>query len=144
MMNTQLARTIKAVQTSPMDFLSTFLPNVNCTFKFKLITENEMLKLILDIPNGKATGCDNIQAKILKLSAPAITNSLGYLLNLSLSSGKFPDDWKFARISPIFKKGSKSEPGNYRPVSVLPVVSKFMERIVHQQLYEYLPSKHAT
>ena len=134
----QLAHTIKTVQTSPMDLLAQFMPNVNSTFKFKDITENEVLKLISSISIGKATGCDNIQAKILKLSAPAIANSLCYILNLSLSSGKFPDDWKFARISPLFKKGSKSEAGNYRPVSVLPVVSKFMERIVHHQLYEYL------
>ena len=136
--STQLATAIKIVSCSPLDYLSKFIPDVNCTFKFKTVYESDVLKLISSIPNGKATGIDNIQVRILKMSAPAIANSLSHLFNMSLSSGQFPSDWKLARITPLFKKGNKTEPGNYRPVSVLPVVSKFIERIVHQQLYRYL------
>ena len=68
----------------------------------------------------------------------SIARSLAYIINLSLQSGVFPNEWKSTRISPIFKNGAKTEPGNYRPVSILPVISKFIERIVHQQLYKYL------
>jgi hypothetical protein len=96
------------------------------------------MKLIKSIPNGKATGADNFQVKLIKLAGPQISRSLTFIFNLSLTQGKFPCDWKLARIAPIFKKGSKTDPGNYRPVSVLSVVSKFMERIVYNQLYEYL------
>ena len=136
--STKLAASIKNVKTLPLEYLGNFLPNVTTVFKFKNVTENEVLKMLKSIPNGKATGVDNLQVRILKISAPAIAKSLAYIINLSLSSGEFPKDWKSARISPIFKKGSKTEPGNYRPVSVLPVVSKFIERVVHQQLYHYL------
>lgn len=54
------------------------------------------------------------------------------------ASGQVPNEWKTAKISAIFKKGSKQDPGNYRPISVLPTISKIMERIVHNQLYDYL------
>ena len=53
----------------------------------------------------------------------------------------FPDDWKKAKVTPIFKAGDRSEVGNYRPISILPIVSKIMERAVHDQLYVYI-SKH--
>ena len=49
----------------------------------------------------------------------------------------FPDDWKKAKVTPIFKAGDRSEVGNYRPISILPIVSKIMERAVHDQLYVY-------
>jgi hypothetical protein len=126
------------VSASPLDYLKQFLPQVSNTFVFQPVVENDVLKQIKSIPNGKATGLDNIQVRLLKISAPAIASSLTYIINLSLSTGEFPKDWKTARISPIYKKGTKTEPGNYRPVSVLPVISKFIERIVHHQLYRYL------
>ena len=57
---------------------------------------------------------------------------------MSIATGEIPQDWKCARVSAIFKKGSRLETGNYRPISVLPVVSKIIEKIVHSQLYQYL------
>ena len=60
------------------------------------------------------------------------------MVNLSLIAGIFPDAWKTARVTPIFKEGLKTDPNNYRPISVLPLVSKLIERIVFNQLYQYL------
>jgi hypothetical protein len=134
----RLAKAIRHVRKCPMDYLEKYMPNVNSTFMFKPVTVKEVVKLLSSIPNGKATGLDNIQVRLLKASAPSIAPSLAYIFNMSLKTGMFPHEWKHARITPIFKKGTKTNPGNYRPVSVLPVVSKFMERIVHKQLYEYL------
>ena len=74
----------------------------------------------------------------MKIAAPAISKSLCFLLNFSLTSGKVPSDWKKAKISAIFEKDSKLDPGNYRPISVLPIISKLLESIVHTQLYTYL------
>ena len=51
---------------------------------------------------------------------------------------KFPNEWKIAKVIPLFKKGSKREPGNYRPISVLPLVSKVFEKIIYYQLHDYL------
>ena len=81
---------------------------------------------------------DNIQVRLFKTCAPAIADGLTYIINLSFRSGVFPAEWKQARVSPIFKKGAKTDPGNFRPVSVLPVVSKIIEHIAHKQLYEFL------
>jgi len=61
------------------------------------------------------------------------------MFNQSIDTGIFPDEWKSARITPLFKKaGSRSDPSNYRPISIIPVVAKVFERIIYDQLYQYL------
>ena len=64
-----------------------------------------------------------------------------HIINLSISSEVVPSSFKDARVSPLFKKGSKLDPGNYRPVSILNVLSKILERTVHKQLVGYLEKK---
>ena len=68
---------------------------------------------------------------------PFIEDSLVYLFNTSLETSQFPDPWKIARV-PIFKDGDKTEKSNYRPISVLPVVSRLFEKLVFIQLYQCL------
>ena len=114
------------------------MPNVDCVFKLKPVKSEEILKMLLNLSDDKATGLDGYQSKLLKICAHSISPSLTYLINFSISSGEIPDDWKCARVSAIFKKGSKLLTGNYRPISVLPTVSKIIERVVHCQLYDYL------
>ena len=107
-------------------------------FHFTPVTALEVQKSF-EALNSKKTIClDDIQARLLQIAAPAISESLCFLLNFSLTSGKIPSDWKKAKISAIFLPGTKLDPGNYRPISVLPVISKLLERIVHTQLYTYL------
>ena len=60
------------------------------------------------------------------------------LCNLSISSGRFPDACKIAKLKPLFKKGSKTDPKNYRPIPLLPLILKVLERIVHEQSMEFL------
>ena len=69
---------------------------------------------------------------------PFIEDSLVYLFNISLESSLFPDPWKNSRVSPIFQDGDKTEKSTYRPISVLPVVSRLFEKLVFNQLYLYL------
>ena len=80
---------------------------------------------------------DNISAKMLKIAANIIAPSLTYIFNLSLSTGIFIDDWKNARVNPIYKKGSRRNMGNYRPISILPILSKVFEKEVFRQIYQY-------
>ncbi len=61
-----------------------------------------------------------------------------YIFNQAISLCTFPHEWKIARVIPLFKNGKRNLPGNYRPISVLPAISKIMERILYTQLYEYL------
>ena len=85
---------------------------------------------------------DNISARLLKEAAPVVTHSLTYIMNLSITTGIFPNSWKIAKVTPIFKEDARTDPNNYRPISVLPVVSKLIEIIVFKQLYEYLNTNH--
>ena len=63
---------------------------------------------------------------------------LSYLFNCSLLIGAFPDCWKVAKVTPIFKEGSPDEQSNYRPISVLPVLSRLFEKLVYNQQYSYV------
>jgi len=134
----KLASVIPRVSRSAMDYLQAFIQPPATKFNLKCVHTAEVLKLLLDLSENKATGLDNYQAKLLKLTANSIAPSITNIFNKSLITGKFPTEWKQAKISAIFKKGSKVDSGNYRPISILPVISKLIEKIVHQQLYTYL------
>ena len=69
------------------------------------------------------------QRLLLRLAAPANSPSIARTVNHSLSTGTFPQRWKTAKITPLFKKGDASDPSNYRPISVLSVLSKVIESV---------------
>ena len=113
-------------------------PKVQSVFSFKGIDEDMMLGYLNKLNVKKATGTDSISAKLLKMAAPAIAESLTSLFNHSLETGEIPSEWKAACVTPVPKKGDKQSVKNYRPVSVLPVVAKVFEAMVHAQLFNYL------
>ena len=113
----------------------------NCTannFKFSVISSKFVHDQICYMQSNKSAGLDQFGVRLLKLAGPFISNCLAHICNLSLSGSTFPDDWKKAKVTSIFKLGDNQDVGNYRPISVLPIVSKIIERAVHNQLYEYL------
>jgi hypothetical protein len=112
----------------------------DCTFNFSSITTDFVSKQIDGIGLRKATGNDGISAKILKMAKPAICQPLTDLVNRSIASGSFPDKLKEAQVVPIFKKKCASDKSNYRPVSILPITSKFFERALNTQLAKYFDS----
>ena len=81
-----------------------------------------------------ATGIDGISAKIMKLSYEHILKPLTNVINFCYSENIFPDRMKIAQVVPLHKKNSILEKGNYRPVSILPTLSKIFERVIHSQL----------
>ena len=83
-------------------------------------------------------GYDNIHPKIVKHAAYEIGLPLSHIINCSLSHGTFPDQLKMARVIPIYKKGSPCDVCNYRPISILPILSKIVESIINKQLLNYL------
>ena len=93
-----------------------------------LCSEDEILLYLRALDVKKSTGADGIFAVMLKCTAYAIEPSLKQLFNLSITTGKFPTDWKFARVVPILKAGARDNPANYRPISLLSIVSKILER----------------
>ena len=98
----------------------------------------EIKKLIDRLENKKSPGFDELSAKFLKLCAPYISDTLAHIFNTSISQGVYPELLKTARITPIYKKGDKCEPSNYRPISVLSQINKIFEKILHIRLYKYL------
>ena len=97
------------------------------SFNFSLRNEREDFKALKELAQSKATGCDGISPKALKLAARNISQGLSYLFNESLRTGQFPSVWKIARVAPLFKRGSPTDCDNYRSISVLPCISKIME-----------------
>ena len=110
----------------------------NTTFCFSDISVHQVLNNLKQLVTSKATGVDKIPAKVLKLSADIIAPSLTTIFNQSLHTGIFVNDWKLARVQPIYKSEDRSKCENYRPISILPVVSKIFEKEIFQQLYSYL------
>ena len=96
-----------------------------------------MFKKLQEVNVAKATGHDNIPNKILKIAAPVISLSLADLFNLSITTNTFPDDWKVAKVFPLFKSGERNDPNNFRPISVLPTIARVFERLVYEQMYAY-------
>ena len=115
-----------------------FVPSVANTFSFHNIAAQEFMETLAQIKTNKSPGIDGISAKLLKDAGDTITESLVNIFNLSLRPGIFPDDWKLARVTPIYKDGSKTECGNYRPISVISVIAKVFEKLVCNQLRSFM------
>ena len=111
-------------------------------FKFKNISVAETSRLVRKLKRNKSAGVDNLPPGYLKDIFDSIALPFTHILNLSLENGEVPYDFKIAKITPLFKSGSTKELGNYRPISVLPIMSKILEKIVHKQLIDYLEKNH--
>ena len=113
-----------------------------CRFKIDQVEEDQVLKIIISLKNSSATGVDNIDTKTIKLIAELITPVLTHIINLSILSSTFPNIWKWAKVVPLLKSMSADAllPKSYRPVALLPILSKVMEKVVFTQLVKYLES----
>ena len=102
------------------------------------VNEDLVVKHLSSLNVSKATGQDGISARFIKDASGVIAKPITHIINLSLVKGEVPNDFKIAKVNPLFKKGDRNCESNYRPVSVLPVISKTIERIVFDQLHSYL------
>ena len=102
------------------------------------MSTNFVLKELSRLKVTKASGPDGIIARRLTDAAPVIAKPVTYLVNLTISTGLIPTEWKDARVTPIFKSGARNDVNNYRPISVLPPVSRIMERAIQVQLLAFL------
>ena len=95
-------------------------------------------KKILKLKPGSAPGPDNITARFLITNVDAMASALCKIFNKSVQSGVIPEDWKLANVTPIFKKGSKFKPGNYRPVSLTCISCKLNESCLKDVMVDHL------
>ena len=103
-----------------------------------VITEKQVFEKLSKLNPNKAQGPDNIHPRFLKETSKVISKPLAILFNRSLLERHLPSEWKDGNISPIFKKGNKSSPSNYRPVSLTSVVCKLMETILRDSLIKHM------
>jgi hypothetical protein len=100
----------------------------------------EIVSTIHSLKNNSAPGIDNISNTCLKNIALCISAPLEYIINKCFEQGIFPNKFKTAKIKPLFKAGDSSNPGNYRPISLLSSFSKVMEKIIKKRVIDYLNS----
>ena len=129
-----LSQKIPVSDSSPSSYIHNH--NVNSIF-LKPVLENEVKSLIKNLKSS-SPGWDNISADIIKTMFQRFLTPLTHILNLSIIQGTFPDSMKIAKVIPLFKSGDKMKINNYRPISVLPVFSKLLERIMYNRILEFI------
>ena len=107
-------------------------------FKFSDVTEDFILKLLKDMNIDKATCIDNVSGKVLKDGANILAKPISKICNLFMKYSIFPRDCQIAKLKPLFKKGCPTLSRNYRPISLLPLISKIIEKVVHNQTQAFL------
>lgn len=112
-------------------------------FAFGSVTAKKVEQGPRKIKRNKAFGIDNFPPNLLKDVADVVSKSIVYIINRSLVTSEIPNLWKTSKVTPIYKLSvSTSDFNNYRPISVLPCLSKFFEKSVNRQLVEYLENNH--
>ena len=126
----------QSVSLEPEDTPSiTTTPNITSPPQSITTSPEEVEKLLSSLDTHKSAGFDNIPTRLLKEAAAELAPSIAGLFNLSFATGGIPQDWKYATITPIPKAGNPSLPTNYRPISLLSILSKVQERIIYCRLY---------
>jgi hypothetical protein len=134
-----LAQLIQQVDNSPLAWMPR-LDNANSFFMNP--TDNREVELaFLKLKPKLSSGCDDLSSKLIVKTYKEIIVPIVHIVNLSIISGKVPDRMKVAKIKPVFKSGDKYNISNYRPISLLPTLSKILERIIYNRLYMYLTNK---
>ena len=113
-------------------------PRVVQNFVLQKVSTNFVFKELSKLKVTKAFGPDGITARLLKDAAPVIAKPITYLVNLTISTGLIPAEWKDARVTATFKSGARKDVNNYQAISVLSLVSKIMESAIQEQLLAFL------
>ena len=121
------------------------LPRVGaCALTLSPLSLSELRAIVFGLNGSAVCGEDGVRVciRMVRMSFDAIGSVLLHLVNSSISLSEVPQSWKHSLVHPIHKAGDPSNPCNFRPISIVPVVSKIVERAVHQQLYNYLAENH--
>ena len=97
---------------------------VDTVYNIPLLTIKQTIAIIDKISSNKASGYGGLSVRVLKKIAPVFANPLYKLLNLSISTNSLPNHWKKGKVTPLHKVGARNDINNYRPISVLPILSK--------------------
>ena len=118
----------------PLSTLQHIMKDRTAKFSLSSVHPDTVKKVILQLKNSKSSGVDNIDTYIIKLMVDDILPAVTHILNLSIQQATFPSLYKMAKIIPLFKKDDQLEPKNYRPVAILCILSKVIERVIFIQI----------
>ena len=107
-------------------------------FHLTYTTEIDIEKILRGTNVCKAAGIDDLSGRFLKDGSLVLSKHRSELYNFSIKLGSFPNSCKIAKLKPLFKKGSKINPSNYRPISLQFLISKIIEKLVHEQISSFL------
>ena len=110
-------------------------------FHFAKFSENTISDILKELKTNKATVIDNLSGRFLKDGSKVLATSIAQICNLSIKLSTVPDECKIAKLKPLYKKGKKTDPNNYRPISLLPVISKILEKVFHDQTMEFVTER---
>lgn len=102
--------------------------SVNSIF-LERVQASEILKIVYEFANKKSNDYTDMNMSLIKQIIDVIVEPFTYICNLSFTTGKFPERMKIAKVVPLFKKGNKNDVSNYRPISLLPQLSKIFEKL---------------
>jgi hypothetical protein len=131
--------------------LASNIPNTICQFEtiyenqmsscyFYKTDANEIMKIIDELKSDSVPGHDAIPCKFFKYCKSIISKEISIIINKCLKDGTYPEILKIGKVTPIFKSGNKSDPANYRPITVLPILSKIFEKVILTRLSSFLNS----
>ena len=132
------ASKITNVHKSPMEYM---INSSSDSFFLSPTTVTEIENEISYLNNSKSTGPFSIPTPILKLVKNVLSGPLAIIINASFATGIVPKKMKIAKVIPVFKKGSSTQLTNYRPISLLSVFNKILEKLMHKRLYSYINEK---
>lgn len=130
-----LQHTMKGSPKEALSYLGDLCKNK--TNNLQHTNREELISIITNMKNV-GHGVDNINAKIFKLTYNTILDKLVHFVNICLEQGTFPSRLKIAVIKPIYKSGDKTQMTNYRPISILPYISKIIEKVIHVRIMEHV------
>lgn len=120
-----------------MTYFNTMKYNNYNSFFFKFVTPEDILLIIRLLKNTNSTGCDDVSTKVIKYVAEILAPILSHLINLCVKDGIFPEALKTSIIKPLFKKDDREDIGCYRPIALVSVLSKIIEKVIYNNLYTY-------
>ena len=131
----KLASKLPKPKKSSLRYLKKRVQN---SMNFKIFDESDIVKIICKLTAGKSSGHDGISVTILKWCLPYIASLLTNIFNTFLKAGSYPNIFKLAKVTALFKGGDNSKADNFRPISVLPTLNKVFEKLLHAQLTAFL------
>ena len=136
---------INAIKTSmprqssdPLTILKSIMRNKKSKFHLKHVHPDQVETIIAGLKNSNSFGLDEIDTYVIKLVCREILPAVTHIINLSISTETFPSSWKRVKIIPLHKKLDRLNPKNYRPVALVPVMSKILEKVIFSQMMTYL------